>query len=139
MAIQIIEAKEVALREKKRTVVMNTRKFHAWVHYYPNPGDHDDMHCHNEDQAFTCFDGECTMHFPDGNSAVLKPGMCALINGGSFYQLENTGKGPMTLMGYRSGSQDNVMTIDYVTRKDIRRNGGTPRVRNRADEQETSA
>ena len=55
MGIQIIDPKEVALREKKRTVVMNTRKMHAWVHYYPNPGDHDELHCHNEDQVFTCF------------------------------------------------------------------------------------
>src|SRR5262249_28323222 len=50
MGIQVINPKDIALREKKRTVVMNTRKLHAWVHYYPNPGDHDDMHCHNEDQ-----------------------------------------------------------------------------------------
>ena len=58
---------------------MNTRKMHAWVHYYPNPGDHDDMHCHNEDQTFICFEGQCTMHFPDGGKAVLRPGMAALI------------------------------------------------------------
>src|SRR5262249_36065290 len=88
MGIQVINPKEIALREKKRTVVMNTRKLHAWVHYYPNPGDHDDMHCHNEDQVFTCFEGECTMHFPDGTSSVLRPGMAALITGGSFYKLE---------------------------------------------------
>ena len=81
MGIEIINPKEIALREKKRTVVMNTRKLHAWVHYYPNPGDHDELHCHNEDQVFTCFEGECTMRFPDGGSAVLKPGMAALITG----------------------------------------------------------
>ena len=66
MGIEVINPKEIALREKKRTVVMNTRKLHAWVHYYPNPGDHDELHCHNEDQVFTCFEGECTMNFPDG-------------------------------------------------------------------------
>jgi hypothetical protein len=33
-------------------------------------------------------------------------------------------------MGHRSGSQDDVMIIDYVTRKDIRKAGG-PKVRNR--------
>jgi mannose-6-phosphate isomerase-like protein (cupin superfamily) len=135
MGIQVINPKEIALREKKRTVVMNTRKLHAWVHYYPNPGDHDDMHCHNEDQVFTCFEGECTMHFPDGTTSVLKPGMAALITGGSFYKLENTGTGHMILMGHRSGNQDNVMIIDYVTRQDIRKNGG-PKVRNRAPAEE---
>ena len=36
----------------------------------------------------------------------------------------------MILMGHRSGSQDNVMHIDYVTRQDIRKTTG-PMVRNR--------
>lgn len=130
MGIQIIDPKEIALREKQRTVVMNTRKLHAWVHYYPNPGDHDELHCHNEDQVFACFEGECTMRFPDGGFAVLKPGMAALITGGSFYQLENTGEDHMILMGYRSGSQDTVMHIDYVTGQDLRKTTG-PKVRNR--------
>ena len=134
MAITLIDPIEVGKREKKRTVVMNTRKLHAWVHYYSNPGDHDELHCHNEDQVFVCFAGECTMHFPDGGSAVLKPGTAALINGGSFYQLENTGGGPMIMMGYRSGSQDTIKHIDYVTRKDIRANGGHPVITNRKDE-----
>mgnify|MGYP001585537429 FL=1 len=78
------------------------------------------------------------MRFPDGNASVLKPGMAALITGGSFYQLENTGAGAMILMGHRSGNQENVMIIDYVTRQDIRKTGG-PKVRNRASAQETSA
>lgn len=128
MAIKIIDPLDIARREKKRTVVMNTRKLHAWVHYYPDPGDHDDMHCHNEDQVFVCLEGECTMHFPDGGKSVLKPGMAALINGGSFYQLENSGSGPMVLMGNRSGNQDNVKIIDYLTRKDIRAEGRQPTV-----------
>ncbi len=132
MAIEIINVGEVAHEKKKRTVVMNTRKLHAWVHYYPNPGDHDDMHCHNEDQTFICFEGQCTMSFPDGGKAVLDPGMAALINGGSFYQLENTGDGPMVLMGNRSGSQDNIKHINYETRKDLRAEG-TIRVHGQAD------
>src|SRR6201988_2730584 len=117
MGIQVIDPKAIALKEKKLTVVMNTRKLHAWVHYYPNPGDHDELYCHNEDQVFTCFEGECTMRFPDGGSAVLKTDMAALITGGSFLQRVNTGTGPMILMVHRSGSQDNVMIIDYATRK----------------------
>lgn len=124
MAIEIIDTLEVAHREKRRTVVMNTRKFHAWVHYYGTPGDKDDMHCHNEDQSFTLIEGECTMHFPDRGKATLTPGMAALITGGSFYQLENTGSGPMVLLGSRSGSQDNIKHINYETRKDLRAEGG---------------
>ncbi len=129
MAIDIINVGEIAHAEKKRTKVFTTRKMHAWVHYYPTPGDHDDMHCHNQDQTFICFEGQCTMHFPDGGKAVLNPGMAALIQGGSFYQLENSGDGPMVLMGNRSGHQDDVMIIDYETRKDVREKYGTGQVR----------
>jgi mannose-6-phosphate isomerase-like protein (cupin superfamily) len=129
LAIEIIDIMEVANREKKRTVVMKTRKFHAWIHYFPAPGDHDEMHCHNEDQTFYCVDGECTMHFTDGNNAVLKPQQAALITGGSFYQLENTGDGPMVLMGNRSGSQKNNMIIDYKTGKDLRAKSKATKIR----------
>ena len=130
MGIQIINPKEIALKEKKRTVVMNTRKLHAWVHYYPNPGDHDELHCHNEDQVFTCFEGECTMRFPDGGSAVLKPGHGGADHRRLVLPAREHRPGHMILMGHRSGNQDNVMIIDYVTRQDIRKNGG-PKVRNR--------
>ena len=102
MTIEIIDPIEIGKKEKKRKRVFDTRKMHAWVHYYPNPGDHDDMHCHN------------------GGTAILNPGMAALIQGGSFYRLENTGEGPMIMMGNRSGSQDDIKIIDYETRKDIR-------------------
>ncbi len=124
MGIEVINCPELARKTKARKVVMNTRKMHAWVHYYPEPGDHDDMHCHNEDQTFYCIDGQCTMHFPDGGKAVLTPGMAALITGGSFYMLENSGDGPMILMGNRSGNQDNIKHINYETREDLRAGKG---------------
>ncbi|HVO96043.1 MAG TPA: cupin domain-containing protein, partial [Terriglobales bacterium] len=94
-------------------------RFHAWMHYY-KPGQKDEMHCHNADQTFYVIDGECTMHFPDGGKAVLKPGQAALISGGSFYQLENTGDRPMIMMGNRSGPAEKIQIISYETRKDIR-------------------
>ena len=56
----------------------------------------------------------------------------ALINGGNFYQLENTGDGPMILMGHRSGAQETTKIIDYKTRKDIRAEGREPVVHSRA-------
>jgi hypothetical protein len=56
--------------------------------------------------------------------------MAALITGGSFYQLVNSGDKPMILMGQRSGNQDNVKIIDYVTRKDIRAEGREPVISN---------
>ncbi len=87
---------------------------------YPKPGDKDDMHCHNADQTFYVIDGECTMHFPDGGKAVMKPGMAATITGGSFYQLENTGPDAMVLMGNRSGPSEAIQHINYELRKDIK-------------------
>ncbi len=60
------------------------------------------------------------MHFPDGEKAALDPSMAALITGGSFYMLENSGDGPMILMGNRSGNQKNIKHINYDTREDLR-------------------
>jgi mannose-6-phosphate isomerase-like protein (cupin superfamily) len=110
----------MAHEDGKRKVLINTPRFHAWLHVYPKPGDMDDLHCHNADQTFYVIEGECTMHFPDGGKSVLKPGMVALITGGSFYQLENTGTGPMILMGNRSGPSEAIQHINYETRKDIK-------------------
>src|SRR2546423_1300991 len=70
MPIEIVDMVKKA-GEGKRQVIFNTKKFHAWVHVYPKPGDADDMHCHNADQTFYVIDGECTMHFPDGGKAVM--------------------------------------------------------------------
>src|SRR5262245_501066 len=105
MGVQVIDTREVADRTKRRTVVLNTKKFHAWVHYY-EPGRIDEMHCHNEDQTFLIVDGECTMRFPDGGASVLTPGMMALIHGGDFYQLENCSDRPLVMIGNRSGASE---------------------------------
>ncbi len=121
MPIEIVDMVKTAHELKKRKVLLNTKRFHAWVHYYPNPGDKDDMHCHNADQSFYVIEGECTMHFPDGGKAVMTPGMAALITGGSFYQLENTGDGPMILMGNRSGPSEDIQHINYELKKDIKK------------------
>ena len=119
MAINIIDTLKVARENKRRTKIMDTRKMHAWVHYYPNPGDHDDLHCHPGDQTFMCLDGECTMSFPDGAKTVMTVGVVALIEGGSFYSLENTGSGPMILMGTRTGPSSANQHINYETGKDV--------------------
>ena len=78
------------------------------------------MHCHNGDQTFHMIAGECTMSFPDGGKVVMTPGMSALITGGSFYQLDNTGDGPMVMMGTRSGHKDANQHILYSTRENKR-------------------
>ena len=120
MAIEIVDMVELAYKEKQRKKIFNTPRFHAWMHYFKS-GQKDQLHCHNADQTFYVIEGECTMNFPDGGKALLKPGMAALITGGSFYQLENTGSGPMIMMGNRSGPSEKIQIIDYMTRKDIRK------------------
>lgn len=129
MAIDIIDTLKLAHEKKSRTSVMETRKMHAWVHYYPKPGDKDDLHCHPGDQTFICLEGECTMSFPDGGKAVMTPGVAALIEGGSFYQLENTGTGPMILMGTRTGPVSANKHINYATREDLLAKGEVGRAR----------
>jgi hypothetical protein len=49
MPVEIVDMVKTAHELKKRKVLLNTKRFHAWVHHYPNPGDKDDMHCHNAD------------------------------------------------------------------------------------------
>jgi mannose-6-phosphate isomerase-like protein (cupin superfamily) len=119
MSIEVIDLVNMGYAEKRRKNIFNTPRFHAWMHYY-KPGQKDAMHCHNADQTFVVLEGECTMSFPDGGKATLKPGQAALITGGSFYTLENTGEGPMIMMGNRSGPAEKIQIIDYVTRKDVR-------------------
>jgi mannose-6-phosphate isomerase-like protein (cupin superfamily) len=116
MPVEIVNMVELAHQQKRRKNIFNTPRFHAWMHYY-SPGKKDNMHCHNADQTFYVIEGECTMSFPDGGKAVLTPGMAATITGGSFYQLENTGSGPMIMMGNRSGPTETLQKIDYATRK----------------------
>ena len=124
MRIEIINPREVVDRTQqrtrrtkpgptRRTDLLMTRRFHSWLLRFGEPGERDEMHCHNEDETFVCIEGECTMSFPDGGKGVLKPGMAALIPGGLFYQLENTGSGELILMGSRSGARETTKNIPY--------------------------
>jgi mannose-6-phosphate isomerase-like protein (cupin superfamily) len=120
MPIKVVDLKEMARQPKpKRQVLINGPRLHAWFHPYLEPGQKDEMHCHNQDQTFICLEGECTMRFLDGSKEVLGPNMVAVITGGSFYQLENTGSGQMVLMGCRSGSVEDTQTISHATRKEL--------------------
>jgi len=106
-----------------RKVLMNGPHMNVFFHIYPQPGMKDEMHCHNADGTFYVVDGECTMHFPDGGKTVLTPGMVGLITGGSFYQLENTGSGPMVMMGHHSRDTETSKTVLYDTRDELIRPG----------------
>ena len=114
MPIEIIDTKAFGHETKKRTVVLDTSRFHAWVHYY-QPDQMDEMHCHNQDQTFQVIEGELTMDFPDGGSAVLMPGMMATITGGSFYRLHNTGDAPLIMIGTRSGATKDTVKVEHGT------------------------
>ncbi|MEE8308545.1 MAG: cupin domain-containing protein [Gammaproteobacteria bacterium] len=120
MAIEVVDVLGLAHEERTRKVIMDTRKMHAWMHYYPNPNDIDDLHCHPGDQTFMVLEGQCTMHFEGGGSSVMNPGMVALIEGGTFYQLENTGTGPMIMMGTRTGPREANTHINYDTKTHLR-------------------
>src|SRR5213592_2817399 len=119
MPIEVMVMPKMAREHGKRKVIFNTNRFHAWLHVYPKPGDADDMHCHNADGTFYVVEGECTMHFPDGGAEVLKPGMAGLITGGSFYQLHNSGDGPMVMLGHHGRPSESMRTILYETKKDL--------------------
>jgi len=119
MGIDVIDLVDMAQKQKRHKNIFDPPRFHSCMHSY-KPGQKDELHCHNADQTFVVLDGECTMSFPDGGQVTLKPGQAALITGGSFYKLENTGDGPMIMMGNRSGPADKIQIIDYITRKDVR-------------------
>ncbi|MSQ27376.1 MAG: cupin domain-containing protein [Dehalococcoidia bacterium] len=120
MPIKVVDLMEMAAGpDAKRTNLINGPRFNAWFHIYQRPGQHDEMHCHNADQTFYCIGGECTMRFPDGGTSVLRPGMVALITGGSFYQLENSGSEPMVMLGVRGASEQAVQTIGYESREEL--------------------
>ena len=79
--------------------------YHVWVHIDSEPGKKGPMHKHSADEIFYCVQGECTIHFPNGDSEKLKPGMLVVIPKDQFYQLHNTGSENMVLLGSRGEGQ----------------------------------
>ncbi|SRR5258706_11641765 len=75
--------------------------YHVWVHVDTEPGKMGPMHKHSADEIFYCVQGECTIHFPNGDSGKLKPGMLVVIPKDQLYQLHNTGSDNMILLGSR--------------------------------------
>ncbi len=79
--------------------------YHVWVHIDSEPGKKGPMHRHSADEIFYCVQGECTIHFPNGDSEKLKPGMVVILPKDQFYQLHNTGTENMILLGSRAEGQ----------------------------------
>ena len=114
MPIEVYDVAKFAHDTKKRTVILDTNRFHAWIHYY-KPGQIDEMHCHNQDQTFTIIEGVCTMAFPDGGKVELGPGQMCTITGGSFYQLHNATDKELVMIGTRSGATAKTVKVEYGT------------------------
>lgn len=84
-----------------KEVLFSSDNYHVWVHV-DEPGKQGPMHKHTADQLFYCAQGECTFHFPNGESEKLMPGMVVIIPKGQLYQLHNTGAEHMILLGSRA-------------------------------------
>ena len=66
----------------------------------------DDMHYHeNDDHIYMVLEGECTVRTPE-NEHILKPHDTILLESGKPYQLCNTGKGRMLLLGAGNSGVD---------------------------------
>ena len=103
--------------------LLNGPNFQAWFNVYP-AGRSGRMHCHNADETLCVLEGQLTVHDPDGAKWVLDRGMAALITGGSYYRLENTGDGPLVFMGHNSKPTETMRTVEYDTRKPDGRDRG---------------
>ena len=99
------------------------------------------------DLIVECSSGFLSVTGTEAGETVRSGYAVADVNAGLFAVIgimmalrarENTGKGHMILMGHRSGDQDKVMIIDYVTRKDIKKAGGA-KVRSRAGAEDNPA
>jgi mannose-6-phosphate isomerase-like protein (cupin superfamily) len=70
------------------------------------PGLQDDMHYHeNDDHIFMVLEGECTVRTPR-REFVLKQFDTVLLKSGEAYQLCNTGRGRMLLLGAGNAGVD---------------------------------
>ena len=105
---KVMEARFFDIRDREapaghstKEVLFGGENYHVWVHI-DEPGKQGPMHRHSADQCFYCVQGECTFHFPNGESAKLAAGMAVVIPKGQLYQLHNTGLEHMILLGSRA-------------------------------------
>lgn len=104
-------------RGHTKKVLHDGDNFHVWIHG-DEPTTKGPMHKHTADQIFYCLQGECTFHFTDGPDQKLTPGCVVVVPKGQHYQLDNTGKDYMILLGSRAekagnprfGSKNEVVT-----------------------------
>jgi mannose-6-phosphate isomerase-like protein (cupin superfamily) len=82
-----------------RSIAMgNTSDHYTWV-INCDSGIQDNMHYHeNDDHIFMVLEGECTVRTPH-KEFVLKQFDTVMLESGQAYQLCNTGKGRLLLLG----------------------------------------
>jgi mannose-6-phosphate isomerase-like protein (cupin superfamily) len=84
--------------EIRHLSLFKTKLAYAWI-INCEPGIQDDMHYHeNDDHIFMVVEGECTVRTPH-KAFVLKPLDMVMLESGQSYQLCNTGKGRLILLG----------------------------------------
>ena len=84
--------------EIRHLSLWRTELAYAWV-INCEPGIQDDMHYHeNDDHIFMVLEGECTVRTPH-KEFVLKQHDTVMLQSKQPYQLCNTGKGRLLLLG----------------------------------------
>ena len=84
--------------EIRHLSLWRTELAYAWV-INCEPGIQDDMHYHeNDDHIFMVLEGECTIRTPH-KEFVLKQHDTVMLESKQSYQLCNTGKGRLLLLG----------------------------------------
>jgi mannose-6-phosphate isomerase-like protein (cupin superfamily) len=84
--------------EVRHLSLFRTKLAYAWI-INCEPGLQDDMHYHeNDDHIFMVLEGECTVRTPH-EEFVLKQLDTVMLESKQSYQLCNTGKGRLILLG----------------------------------------
>jgi len=96
----LVKFRKLPLGHSKK-VLADTSDSHIWIHG-DDPGTKGPMHRHTADEIFYCVQGECTFTLKGGRRKRLKRGMVVFIPKNDYYQLENTGREYMILLGMRS-------------------------------------
>jgi mannose-6-phosphate isomerase-like protein (cupin superfamily) len=93
--------------EIRHSSLWRTELAYAWV-INCEPGIQDGMHYHeNDNHIFLVLDGECTVRTPH-KDFVLKQHDTVMLQSKQPYQLCNTGKGRLLLLGARNAGLDGM-------------------------------
>ena len=93
---------EEAGKDKLRNVqLFGTDNFRSWMLHF-EPGDGTPMHYHQSPETFLVVDGKCSVKGIKGDERVMEKNDIVFLPAKEYYQLTNTGVGPLVLFGNRS-------------------------------------